>query len=100
VGTLLSILPTEGKETEPYLATLVDDQHCTGCFDCGRVCPYHAFELIPSPYAEHRRIVRVLEDYCTGCGLCIPVCTPRVLELKGQTKRQIESEVKVAWAKA
>jgi heterodisulfide reductase subunit A len=100
VGTLLSILPAQGKETEPYLATLVDDQHCTGCFDCGRVCPYHAFELIPSPYAEHRRIVRVLEDYCTGCGLCIPVCTPRVLELKGQTKRQIESEVKVAWAKA
>jgi heterodisulfide reductase subunit A len=100
VGSLLTALPTHGKETEPYLAVLIDDQHCTGCFDCGRICPYHAFESIPSPYSEHRRVVRILEDYCTGCGLCIPVCTPRVLELQGQTRRQLESEVKVVWAKA
>ncbi|MHA2621658.1 MAG: CoB--CoM heterodisulfide reductase iron-sulfur subunit A family protein [bacterium JZ-2024 1] len=100
VGTLVTSLPTTGKETDPYLAVIVNEQNCTGCFDCGRICPYHAFELIPSPYAEHRRIVRVLTEYCTGCGLCVPVCTPRVLELQGQTKRQLESEVKIAWAKA
>lgn len=98
LGNLFSDLPVEGREADPYLAVLVDAEHCTGCFDCGRACPYQAIDLVAMPGSTHRKIMRVLEDYCTGCGLCVSVCAPRVLDLKGQRRNELYAEAEWAWA--
>ncbi|MFN4183042.1 MAG: 4Fe-4S dicluster domain-containing protein, partial [bacterium] len=97
VGSLLSRFSRGYREAEPYVVELVDEEHCTGCFDCGKVCPYNALELIPRPGTKFRKIIRVLGDLCTGCGLCVPACIPRVLELKGQTKKMWYEEVANLW---
>jgi len=98
LGAFLSDLPEEGRVAEPYLAVLTDVDHCTGCFDCGRVCPYHAIELVMKPGSPRRKIAHIIENFCTGCGLCIPACTPKVLDLKGQNWKQIYAEAEVTWA--
>ncbi|MGH8104420.1 MAG: CoB--CoM heterodisulfide reductase iron-sulfur subunit A family protein, partial [bacterium] len=97
LGNLFSDLPAEGREAEPYLAVLTDAEHCTGCFDCGRACPFQAIDLVAMPGNPRRKIARILGDYCTGCGLCVPACIPRVLDLKGQRSREVYAEAEWAW---
>ncbi len=98
VGSITARFSKGYREAVPYVAELVDEEHCTGCFDCGRVCPYNALDLIPRVGTLFRKVVRVLPDLCTGCGLCLPACTPKVLELKGQTKKMLYAEVANLWA--
>ena len=49
----------------------VEEEKCTGCGNCVRVCIYNAISL------EDRKAV--VNELCQGCGLCREVCPTKAI---------------------
>lgn len=56
---------------------IVDDDACTGCQLCVRVCPGQALEM------SGPRAVRMVGDFaaCIGCSDCVAICAPNAIRL-------------------
>jgi Pyruvate/2-oxoacid:ferredoxin oxidoreductase delta subunit len=52
----------------------LDEQRCTGCGRCAKVCPFDAIT------AEKGRVAHLAEK-CWGCGICRTACRERALTL-------------------
>lgn len=76
-----------------------DENMCTGCSLCERVCPYGAITYIdkefkmPDRTVQKRRIALVNEAVCQGCGACTVACPSGAMDLLGFSVQQIMAEV-------
>ena len=76
-----------------------DENMCTGCSLCERVCPYGAITYIdkefkmPDRTVQKRRIALVNDAVCQGCGACTVACPSGAMDLRGFTSKQIMAEV-------
>lgn len=61
------ILPIEEIDRRNRHFALVDEERCTGCGLCGRVCIYGAV-------GEKSGVARIDAGVCDGCGLCAELC--------------------------
>lgn len=85
----LSILTKDYLLTEAKVA-LVNEELCTGCFNCIEVCPYGAVEKVT---VENRPVARVNKSLCRGCGNCASACRSKVISVLGFTDEQIFSQI-------
>ena len=69
----------------------VDEQRCSGCGACERVCPYSAVEVDES---EGKASVQAV--LCKGCGACTVACRAGAVDARGFTSQQILKEVEAA----
>jgi len=84
---VLSLL-TRGKvEIEPIIAS-VDEEFCSGCGLCEKMCPYGALSL-----AESEGVMVVNQALCKGCGSCAVICPSEAISLSHFTRRQILGQV-------
>ena len=83
----LSLLARGKVEIEPIVAS-VDEEVCSGCGLCEKVCPYGALSLV-SPEG----IMGVNRALCKGCGACAATCPSGAMSLSHFTYRQILDEV-------
>jgi len=60
-------LAIEGTETVSLPVPHVDEQKCTGCGQCGRICQFSAIVCI-------KKKVLTFPELCHGCGGCTLVC--------------------------
>jgi heterodisulfide reductase subunit A len=81
-------------EKEPLTAQVNEDL-CTGCMLCVKVCPYNAIEPT-GPVKEGK--VRILEAACMGCGTCAAECNFDAIDMPYFTKDQILAQIDVALA--
>ena len=76
-----------------------DENMCTGCSLCERVCPYGAITYIdkefkmPDRSVQKRRIALVNDAVCQGCGACTVACPSGAMDLLGFSVQQIMAEV-------
>ena len=76
-----------------------DENMCTGCSLCERVCPYGAITYIdkefkmPDRTVQKRRIALVNDAVCQGCGACTVACPSGAMDLLGFSVQQIMAEV-------
>lgn len=66
---------TNTKVVEPLVS--IDEEKCTNCFTCIRICPVKAIRAIterPHPKIEASR--------CIGCGACIESCAPKAIHYR------------------
>lgn len=76
-----------------------DENMCTGCSLCERVCPYGAITYIdkefkmPDRTVQKRRIALVNDAVCQGCGACTVACPSGAMDLLGFSVQQIIAEV-------
>ena len=69
----------------PEKAYVIPDK-CDSCWECVKVCPTRAIELVPSG-------ATVNSISCVGCGLCVPVCPKDAIGLKNSTELQLIAEI-------
>ncbi len=76
-----------------------NENMCTGCSLCERVCPYGAITYsdkefkMPDRSLRIRRVASVNEAVCQGCGACTVACPSGAMDLKGFSVQQIMAEV-------
>jgi len=63
---------------------LINEIHkCTGCEDCGRICPVNCIDIVTEESAHPEKLWVAVFDIdfgrCMFCGLCVTVCRPQSL---------------------
>ncbi len=76
-----------------------DENLCSGCSQCEKVCPYGAITYVdkefrmPDRTTKIRRIAQVNTAVCQGCGACTVACPSGAMDLSGFSNKQIMAEV-------
>lgn len=78
-----------GKITVEAITSRVDEDKCTSCGICARVCPYNAITVDK----KNKRPAVVIEAACAGCGTCAAECPFDAIEMNHFTDSQILSQV-------
>jgi heterodisulfide reductase subunit A len=84
-----SIILNADKITVEAITSRVDEDLCTGCGLCVKVCPYNA--ILPPP--RKGAPVTVIEAACAGCGTCGSECRFGAIEMRHFTDDQIYSQI-------
>lgn len=84
---VLSLLAQGKVEIEPIIAS-VDEEVCSGCGLCEKMCPYGALAL-----DGLERVMTVNRALCKGCGACAGICPSGAISLSHFTPRQILEQV-------
>jgi heterodisulfide reductase subunit A len=83
------ILMGAGEVTVEAITAVVDDDLCTSCGLCAKVCPYHAIEVD----TEAKTPAHVIEAACAGCGTCAAECPFGAISQRHFTDQQIEAQI-------
>ncbi|MBU4350059.1 4Fe-4S binding protein [bacterium] len=71
---------------------VVDNDKCTLCLTCMRVCPHKAIQLEND--AEPNQIkIAVNPLACESCGICVSCCPASAISLPGYENEQVTSEI-------
>lgn len=68
----------------------VDQERCSACLGCVRICPYGAPRIGDQGKAE----VRI--ELCQGCGACIGLCPSRAIDMYQFSSAQLVAQERVA----
>lgn len=83
------ILMGQGKVKVEAITASVDEEKCTICGICAKVCPYSAISID----VKNRIPAKVMEAACHGCGACSAECPFDAIVMKHFTDDQILSMV-------
>jgi len=64
----------EMKRHQPGVHAVVDEEKCTGCEWCEKICLYEAITV-------EDEVAEVDEDRCDGCGMCSQVCPSKAISM-------------------
>ncbi|MBN1627955.1 MAG: FAD-dependent oxidoreductase [Deltaproteobacteria bacterium] len=84
---VLSRLALGKTEIEPTIA-IVDEDICSGCGLCVKICAYGAPSIIEPQHRSH-----VNEALCKGCGACAATCPSGAISHKHFNFKELLSEV-------
>ena len=90
-----AVLSKDELIVEPKIAW-VDDERCTGCLNCVKVCPFDAIETREVDGVQH---ARVIESLCPGCGNCASTCRVKAVTVRGFTDEQVYAQIEAAMGK-
>jgi len=76
------------------ITAVVDENLCSGCGTCVKLCPYGAIEK------DEKGVARVTEVVCKGCGVCAASCPERAIEMRHFTKEQVTAQALAALGRA
>ena len=82
-------LMAPGKISVEAITPRVDEEQCTSCGICAKVCPFHAITVDK----ENKRPAVVIEAACTGCGTCAAECAFGAIEMNHFTDTQIIAQI-------
>ena len=57
------------------MATIIDQETCTGCGECVDSCPLEAIEIV-----DDKAVVDA--ETCGDCGSCVDVCTTESITIE------------------
>ena len=74
----LFLTPEVSRTQDAYvMIPEVDDDKCTGCGECSRVCQFNALAVLG-------KSVLVFNELCHGCGGCVLACEPQAITEGGR----------------
>jgi ferredoxin len=75
-------------------ASVVDEEHCTGCEQCYLDCPYEAIAMFPRLDGREEMVARVDPALCVSCGICSGSCAPMRVGPPARTGRDQLVQIK------
>lgn len=78
---------TARRAADKPAPSVVDEDLCTGCFQCARDCPYGAIQMIERASRRSMLVAKVDPDLCVSCGICAGSCAPMGVGPPGRTGR-------------
>jgi heterodisulfide reductase subunit A len=88
-----TILSKKTLEMEGIVANVNEDL-CSGCRICEKLCPYNAVEL--KEREDGTVVAHVIEALCKGCGVCGTACPTKAINLGHFTTQEILAQVRAA----
>ena len=82
-----SILLNKSKFFVEAITAIVDEDLCTKCGLCAKVCPFGAISW------EKKAVARVVSAACTGCGTCAAECKFGAIEMRHFTDHAIYAQI-------
>jgi Pyruvate/2-oxoacid:ferredoxin oxidoreductase delta subunit len=69
----------------------IDEDICTGCGKCVKVCPIEAIEWVSNADETIRKPkkVKINEEICLGCGVCVRACSNKNITLERRKEQVI-----------
>ena len=68
----------------------VNEDLCSGCKTCEKLCAYSAIEIKPRQNDPKHFVATVNRALCKGCGSCAGACPSGAIEQKGFKSKQIQ----------
>ena len=78
----------QGKVEVEAITSFIDEDLCSGCKVCEKLCPYSALE-----FDEKQNVMRVNEVMCKGCGSCASACPSGAISMRHFGIKQIIAQI-------
>ena len=77
-------------QTTSYIPK-IDEEKCTGCGKCVKVCPIEAIEWVSNDDGINSKPkkVKINEEICLGCGVCVRACSNKNITLERRKEQVI-----------
>lgn len=72
------------------ITAMIDEELCTGCGTCIKLCPYNAIQK------DERGIARINDVLCKGCGVCAASCPEKAITMKHFSDDEVLAEATAA----
>jgi heterodisulfide reductase subunit A len=79
-----------GRVRTEAITAFVDEDLCTSCGTCVKLCPYNAIRK------DDQGIARVNDVLCKGCGVCAASCPERAINMRHFSDAQVLAEATAA----
>jgi heterodisulfide reductase subunit A len=78
----------QGKVEVEAISSNIDEDLCSGCKVCEKLCPYSALE-----FDEKAGVMRVNDVMCKGCGSCASACPSGAISMRHFAIKQIVAQI-------
>jgi heterodisulfide reductase subunit A len=78
----------QGKVEVEAITSSIDEDLCSGCKVCEKLCPYSALE-----FDEKAGVMRVNDVMCKGCGSCASACPSGAISMRHFAIKQIVAQI-------
>jgi len=79
-----------GRVRTEAITAFVDEDLCTSCGTCVKLCPYNAIRK------DDQGIARVNDVLCKGCGVCAASCPEKAISMRHFSDAQVLAEATAA----
>jgi heterodisulfide reductase subunit A len=85
-----SIPMAQGMVVSEGIYSTFDEEKCTGCGLCVKICPYSAITL---EKIEGKIIAKGIKGVCKGCGTCVAQCPLNAIDQRHFTTAQLREMI-------
>jgi heterodisulfide reductase subunit A2 len=78
----------QGKVEVEAITSSIDEDLCSGCKVCQKLCPFSALE-----FDEKAGVMRVNDVMCKGCGSCASACPSGAISMRHFAIKQIVAQI-------
>jgi len=78
----------QGKVEVEAISSVIDEDLCSGCRACEKMCPYSALE-----FDSEKKVMKVNDVMCKGCGSCASACPSNAISMRHFGVKQILAQI-------
>ena len=78
----------QGKALVEAITATINDDLCSGCRICEKLCAYSALE-----FSSEDKIMKINDVLCKGCGSCAAACPTGAITMKHYSNKQVLAQI-------